>query len=157
MATFGKKMSSAAAVACVWVGGSVILQMLYRITVLSLMKLGHASETEAAQIWFSLPSPVLAATGGALATYAVRVASGWPKLACGRLFLRTLSYAVFAWALLPFGDGAAAAVPIVAGLLGIAGAIALTWQEAEQHDLGTHVSPGSTLLPPDIGSSDDPS
>jgi len=146
MATWGKKLSSAVAVACVWVGGSAILQLAYLGLIFALVKLGHVEGTKAAAMWFAVPSPLLVASGGTAAVWILRKSSGWPKLALPRLFLRGLCLSVFALVLLPLAE--VVTVALLASVLGVAGAMSLAWQEAHHGSLGTHLFAASTRVPP---------
>ena len=144
MATFGKKFSSAAAVACVWAAGSGLVELFYLGVVIAVAKICHAEGTMAAQVWFAAPSPLLAASGGTVAVWLLRRSSGWPQLPLPRLFWHALCAAVLALALLPLGH--VRIVAVVASILAILGAMIVTWQEAGRHSLGTHLDPGSTIV-----------
>ena len=144
MATLGKRVSSATAVACIWLGGSGILMLAYLIATSALLK---NWTDQRRMIWLALPSPLVLTLGGVIAVWFMRRSSGWPKLALPVLFLRPLCLSIVSWALIPLVKNNLHVVVLVAATLGMIGAMSLAWQKAETHDLGTHVSPGSTLPP----------
>ena len=142
--TFGKKFSSAVAVACVWVGGSTLAQIFYLALGRGLgiaPKPGEAGG-DSMCAWFTVGAPLVVAIGGTGAVWILRWASGWPRLPLPTLFVRGIGLAVFALALMPLRMPAI--VHLAAGFLGIAAALSLTWREASRGSLGTHLFPGST-------------
>ena len=141
MATIGKKVSSTAAVACVWVGGSALAQLVYIGVMFALA--GKAGESSGLNpLWVGVFTPVVAAFGGTAAVAILRVASGWPKLPVVGLFLRALCVGVFALVLLPTKD--VALIGLVAWVLALGGAMMATWRQATRGSLGTRLFAGST-------------
>ena len=148
MVTFGKKLSSAIAVACVWVGGSALVQVFFLALFKAMERLQRLQGTEkSALLWFAVAAPIVVSLGGTGAVWVLRWTSGWPKLSLPGLFLRALCVTVFALALIPLKRPMI--VHLAAGFLGIAAAMSLTWREASRGSLGTRLFPGSARVPPE--------
>jgi hypothetical protein len=149
--TIGKKFSSAAAVACLWVGGSVLMQLIFLVVATWATRSGPGERPSVgpgnSHLWIGVLLPLAAVVGGLAAVGLLRAASGWPKLPMFKLFLQTLCAAVFSLALLPLVQ----ILPVAAAatLLALAAASALTWREAGRGSLGTHLFPGSTRTAPE--------
>lgn len=148
MVTTGKKFSSAVAVACVWIGGSVLVQLLALGVALGVLR-PRTEGGAAVPWWWGAAVPLVACLGGTLAVWALRAGSGWPKLPLGRLFLLTLAASVLSLPLLTLRQ--LGLVAFVANVLAILVACLLTWREAAGGSLGTHLFPGSTLTPKSDG------
>ena len=148
VATLGKKLSSAVAVACVWVGGSTLAQIFYLALSKGVAGLPHLRGTESGvsvALWFAVGTPLVVALGGSGAVCILRWASGWPRMPLGRLFLRALCMAMFALVVIPLDRPRL--VDLAAGILGVAAAMSLAWWGASRGTLGTHLFPGSTRVP----------
>ncbi len=147
MVTPGKKFSSSVAVGVAWVGGAGLAQLAYiGLVAAALRERGfdgiHADGT---LLWWSAALPLAAAVGGALSIGVMRLASGWPKLNLGALFLCALFSAAPALVLLTLRN--AIWVALAAALLGVIGVMAYTWGAASEGKLGTRMASGATLTP----------
>ena len=148
MVTLGKKASSCAAVGIVWMGGSLLAQLLHLGLMFVLTDPGsdHAAPAAAdsTRLWLATAMPLTAALGGTLATWAVRATSGWPRIPLPMLFVRALCFSIFALALLAMRN--VLWVAGAAGILGLLGAVTYAWQTASHGSLGTRLSPNSTIV-----------
>lgn len=146
MVSLGKRFSSSVAVAVAWVGGGGVAQLIYMgvITALLRDRSPDGANATGAQLWSATALPLTAALGGAISVGIMRLASGWPKLNLASLFLCALFCAIPALALLVFRN--IIWVALAATLLGVAGVMVYTWGAASEGKLGTHMSPGATIV-----------
>ena len=146
MVTAGKKLSSAVTVACGWLLGSVVAQLLFVGAASSLLRRG-APGAPAGNIalfaWLAPPMPLVIVIGGTAGIGLLRRLSGWPKLPLPKFFVLTLAAAVFGLAVLPLGR--LFLLALLSNLLAVAMATLLAWRAAAGGSLGTHLFPGSSL------------